>query len=128
MLTCAELHKEHDYCVYVNQPVIYDEAILTPRFSGRTEDIWHSVLDPSKVLETAAARVNTKKQWEYSVVPTRDREMALNKQFPSPTTFRAIRFVGASHGIKDCARRSCCSSLDLRKDWFSLIFLRIFDL
>lgn len=43
--------------VSANQPVIYDEAILTPRLSGGTEDIWHSVLDPSKVLETAAARV-----------------------------------------------------------------------
>lgn len=34
-------------------------TILTPRFSDRTEDIWHSVLDYSKQPDTGAAPVPT---------------------------------------------------------------------
>ena len=49
-------HKEHDYA---SQHLSYNEGILTPRFRNRTEDIWHSVLDPSEQPETAAAPAPT---------------------------------------------------------------------
>lgn len=41
----SSLRHEHNYA---KQPMIYDDTILAPQFADKTEDVWHSVRDPTK--------------------------------------------------------------------------------
>ena len=49
---CRLIHHEHNYA---KQPMIYDDTVLAPRFADKTEDVWHSVLDPTKSQENVFA-------------------------------------------------------------------------
>ena len=46
--------------------------------------------------------VRRRRTVEYSMAPPRHTDLALYKQFPSPTTSQAMRFFGTSQGINAC--------------------------
>ena len=42
---CRPIQHDHNYA---KQSPMFDSSILSPRFTGKCEDVWHSVLVPSK--------------------------------------------------------------------------------
>ena len=62
---CRIIQREHDYTTH---SVCYNEAVLTPKFKGKAEDIWHSVLQSSdkEAVETVTdvSKINSELRTE----------------------------------------------------------------
>ena len=68
---CRIIQREHDYSKH---SMCYNEEVLTPKFKGKTEDIWHSVLQSSdtEAVETVTHVSKTNSESLFSTDKTKD--------------------------------------------------------
>ena len=91
---CRIIQREHDYTTH---SVCYNEAVLTPKFKGKAEDIWHSVLQFSdtKAVETVTDVSKINSESLFSTDKTKDL-LSLLSQSSDNITVKLPKYENAN--------------------------------
>ena len=66
----CKIMQEHDYAKH---SVYYDETLLTPRYKGNAQDVWHSQLGPCQPESNAVPKNASKTNWSlFSIDKSKD--------------------------------------------------------
>ena len=66
----CKIMQEHDYAKH---SVYYDETLLTPRYKGNAQDLWHSQLGPCQPESNAVPKNASKTNWSlFSIDKSKD--------------------------------------------------------